>query len=203
MNPISRLVFLCSFAAIAISLRAPAHAVEPATGAPKVLRLEGMDTQSGTRYVRLTVLEGNDGQGASAPPHFTMECTELGGKRDLTWFVAFGGVEMSSFALPFHATPQHPNPPPSEKLTMDFEGYTKWKPMTRIWFAESSGELRYRNPGLHSPNLDTPRSFLVYLSSLPALRIGYSGAPAGKPAEVVFHVRSLLDEMARTPICQP
>ena len=83
---------------------------------------------------------------------------------------------------------------------MNFEGYTRWKPLTRAWEPDPSGELRYRNPGMHSPNLDTPRSFLVYLNALPALRIGYADGRAGA---VVFQTRALLDELAKTSICQP
>jgi hypothetical protein len=166
---------------------------------PNLLRLEGTDEASGTHYVRLTLLSSAGKDDRSAPPHFTVECTEVGGKRDLNWFVAFGGVAPAGFALPFHPTPQHPNRPPSEKLTMSFEGYTKWKPVTRAWELDPSGELRYRNPGMHSPNLDTPRTFLVYLNSLPALRIGYADARAG----ALFQTRPLLDELAKTPICLP
>jgi hypothetical protein len=175
-----------------------------ASGAASLARVDGTDAVSGIHYVRLTIALPAAAD-RTAPPHLTMECTEVEGKRDLSWFVAFGRVESAGFVAPFHATPERPHAPknPSEKLTMDFEGYTKWKPVTRVWEALPSGELRYRNPGMHSPNLENPRAFLVYLSSLPALRIGYASPRTGGPAEVVFQTRPLLDELAKTPICQP
>jgi hypothetical protein len=82
---------------------------QPSRGGASVLRQEGTDAESGTHYVRFTVLQGLTGDGVNAPPHFTMECTEVGGKRDVNWFVGFGGVAPAGFLLAFHATPQHPS----------------------------------------------------------------------------------------------
>ena len=173
-------------------------------GAPNLARFEGTDAESGIHYIRFTLSLAPALDSPGAPPHFTMECTDDHGRHDLGWLVAFGGVTPGPFLPPFHSTQERPNRPkyPTEKLTMDFEGYTKWKPVTRAWETLPSGELRYRNPGMHSPNMESPRAFLVYLSSLPALRIGYAAPQVGIPADVVFQTRPLLDELAKTPICQ-
>jgi hypothetical protein len=176
----------------------------PVADPPNLMRTEGVDAESGIHYVRLTVLLAPAATRSSAPAHFTMECTELNGKRDLSWFVTFGGVQLPGFTSPFRRTPQRPKPPknPSRKLEMDFEGYMKWKPLTGVWEVLPSGELRYRNPGMHSPNMASPRAFLAYLNSLPALHIGYADAQAGDPAEEVFQLRPLLDEVATTSVCR-
>lgn len=177
----------------------------PAAGAPNLTRIEGSDTESGIHYVRLTLLAPDPSAKSTAPPYFTMECTEANGRRVLSWFVSFGGIQPGAFTPPVHLEPGQPKPlpNPSEKLKMSFEGYTKWKPVTRVWEVLPSGELRYRNPGMHSPNLETPRAFLVYLNSLPELHIGFESPHGGSPAEAVFPVRPLLDELNRTPTCQP
>jgi hypothetical protein len=86
---------------------------------------------------------------------------------------------------------------------MTFEGYIKWKPFTRSWSVLPSGELRYRNPGSYSPNMESARSFLQYLYSLPGLRIGYAKSVKGNPSEVFFPTQPLLDELKKTPICGP
>lgn len=176
-----------------------AAAGQPSSG--KVMRVEGTDAESGIHYVRMTISLGPSTGESVDPPHFTMECTETNGKRELSWFVAFGGVPVAGFAAPFRKTPEHPQRPvnPSEKLTMTFEGYQKWKPMTRVWEVLPTGELQYRNPGMHSPNMEEPRLYVAYLNSLPGLRIGYANRQPA--AEVVFATRTLLDEVAKTDIC--
>lgn len=177
---------------------------QPVPGAPNVLKMEGTDTLTGIHYVRL-ILSLPAGTGDSkAPPRFTLECTEDAGRRDVSWLVSFGGVTETAFTPPFRPTPQmrHPRPMPSVDLTMDFEGYTRWKPVTRAWSMLPSGELRYRNPGMHSPNLESLHYFLPYLNALPGLRIGYAHPGPDGPREVLFETRPLLDEMAKTPLCQ-
>jgi hypothetical protein len=172
-----------------------------AMAGPKVLRVEGVDAESGIQYVLLTVLGSATADG-KAPPRLTLACSESGGKRELGWLVTFGGVEPTGFTPPARAIPGRPKPKknPDVKLTMDFEG---WKDLTRIWEVLPSGELRYRNPGLHSPNMESPRVFAMYLNSLPELRIGYASGTGSGTAEEVFATRPLIDEMAKTPACQP
>ena len=187
------------------SIAQETQAPQPVTIAPNLMRLEGVDTVTGIHYVRLLLsLPAPEGS-TKPPPRFTMECTDNKGKRSLAWFVSFGGVADVSFTRPFRPTPREHSPPrnPSTNLKMTFEGYMKWKPYTRSWEILPSGELRYRNPGLHSPNLDDPRFFLKYLSSLPGLRIGYAKPAPESPPELLFQTRPLLDELNKSPVCQP
>jgi hypothetical protein len=169
------------------------------------MRLEGVDVASGVHYVRLILYLPSGGGSIDPPPRFVMECTENKGKRDLAWFVSFGGVSNVYFTPPFRPTPQEPFPPrnPSANLKMTFEGYAKWKPYIRSWEILSSGELRYRNPGIESPNMDSPRFFLQYLHALPGLRIGYAKPVPGNPPDLLFQTRPLLDELNKTPVCLP
>jgi len=180
-------------------------APQPVPGAPNLLRLEGVDADSGIHYIRLLLSLPAASGSSLAPPRFTIECTENKGRRDMSWFLSFGGVDDTQFTPPFRPTQASPFPPPhpNASLKMTFEGYTRWKPFVRVWEVLPSGELRYRNPGMQSPNMDTPRSFLQYLKPLPGLRIGYAKAAPGSPPEVLFQTRPLLDEMQKTPLCQP
>jgi hypothetical protein len=170
-------------------------------GVHGVIRAAGTDAESGIRYVRLTVVLAGAESDSSAPAHFTMECTEAGGKRELNWYVSFGGVEVGEFAPPFRPTPERKTAPanPREKLTMTFEGYRKWKPMTREWEVLPSGELRYLKPGMHSGNMEEARAYLPYLSALSSLRIGYASRQPSM--ETVIQTRPLLDEVMKTDIC--
>jgi hypothetical protein len=173
--------------------------------APNLSRLEGVDAGSGIHYVRLILSLPPVENSIQAPARFIMECTEIKAKRDLVWLVSFGGIAGVNFIPPFRPTQAERFPPrnPSANLRMSFEGYMKWKPYVRSWEVLPSGELRYRNPGLESPNMDGPRFFLPYLNSLPGLRIGYTKPSVGEPAELLFQTRTMLDELKKNPACQP
>ncbi|HEY1160954.1 MAG TPA: hypothetical protein VGE83_10010 [Terracidiphilus sp.] len=51
--------------------------------------------------------------------------------------------------------------------------------------------------------MESARSFLQYLNSLPGLRIGYAKPARGNPSERFFQTQPLLDELKKTPICGP
>jgi hypothetical protein len=178
---------------------------QPEVIAPSLSRLEGVDAGSGIHYVRLILSLPPLEDSTQAPPRFIMECTEIKGRRDLSWFVSFGGVAGVDFTPPFRPTQAERFPPryPGANLTMTFEGYTKWKPYVRSWEVLPSGELRYRNPGLESPNMDGPRFFLPYLNSLPGLRIGYAKRSVRDSPDLLFQTRPMLDELKKNPACQP
>jgi hypothetical protein len=178
---------------------------QPEVIAPNLSRLEGVDAGSGIHYVRLILSLPPIETSNQAPPRFIMECTEIKGKRDLAWFVSFGGVAGVNFTPPFRSTQAEPFPPrnPSANLRMTFEGYMKWKPYVRFWEVLPSGELRYRNPGLESSNMDGTRFFLQYLNSLPGLRIGYARPAAGNPPDLLFQTRPMLDELKKISACPP
>lgn len=179
---------------------------QPAAGGPTLQRLEATDPGSGVHYVRLLLFLPATGDAPQpAPPRFTVECRENKGRHELLWFVSFGGIEDPGFAPPFQATQDNLFPPqyPGVNLKMTFEGYVKAKLFTRSWALLPSGELRYRNPGSDSPNMESTRYFLAFLNSLPGLRIVHAKPAGNDPGELVFPSQMLLEELRKTPICAP
>jgi hypothetical protein len=187
-----------------ISAQVPAEAA-PVAGATNLERQEGTDAGSGVHYVRLVLSLSEGPAQRDAPPRFTVECIDNKGKHDLRWLVSFGGVASSEFQPPFHATQTDLFPPqyPSVNLKMMFEGYTRSKPFNRSWTLLPSGELRYRNPGLDSSNMESARYFLQFLIALPDLRLSYAKPSKGTPREIFFQTQPLLDELKKSPICRP
>jgi len=178
----------------------------PVANAANLMRLEGVDPGSGVQYVRLLLsLPQDPSSSAAPPPRFTVECSVNHGKRALAWFVSFGGVEGYAFEPPFHPTQSDLFPPqyPSVNLKMSFEGYTKSKPFARSWSVLPSGELRYRNPGLDSPNMESARYFMQFLAALPGLRLRYAKPAKGGEPELFFQTQPLLEEVKRSPQCSP
>jgi hypothetical protein len=208
---LSNLLFCIGFStllACSAALNAQSGSPSPSAGAT-FQRQDGTDAGTGVRYVRLLLALPAAGEDAR-PARFTVECVEDRGKRDLLWFVSFGGIDDPGFLAPFRATQGALFPPqyPTVNLKMTFEGYIKSKPFTRAWSVLPSGALRYRNPGTDSPNMDSTRYFLTFLNSLPGLRIGYAKSAkssAAKPLaeEVFFPTQPLLDELKKTPLCSP
>ena len=88
------------------------------------MRLEGVDAASGIHYVRLILYLPSGGGSIDAPPRFIMECTENKGKRDLAWFVSFGGVSNIYFTPPFsaHATATISSPQSQHEPQDDVRG---------------------------------------------------------------------------------
>jgi len=66
-----------------------------------------------------------------------------------------------------------------------------------------NGNYKYRNPGADSFNLDGPRYFMQWLNSLPGLRVTQLKPEPGKPAEIFFQTKPLLEVVAQNPLCQP
>ena len=210
--PMKRALSSWSKAAIVFAMAA-GHALsaqeaaepQPVAGAQNLLRLEGTDARSGIHYVRLFLSLPKTDAETKASPRFTVECTEVRGKHQMSWFMNFGGVDGFAFEPPFHPTQTDLFPPryPSANLKMVFEGYTKSKPFVRAWAELPSGELRYRNPGLDSPNMESPQHWMQFLIALPGLRIGYAKPINGSPTELLFPTQPLLEELRKTPICAP
>jgi hypothetical protein len=92
---------------------------------------------------------------------------------------------------------------PSMMLRMRFEGYMKSQEFKRQWEVLPSGELHYRNPGIGSSNLDDPRHFMQWLTSLPNLRIGYVKPVPNQPKELLFPTQPLLNQIKKTSFCEP
>src|ERR1039458_3544193 len=82
-------------------------------GFPDLQVLEGIDHPSGIHYARLLLSLPKVADTATAPPRFTLECTDDKGHREQSWYVSFGSVEETSFTPPFHPTPSQEFPPPN------------------------------------------------------------------------------------------
>ena len=174
--------------------------------APAPVRVEGTDAESGVHYVRLSVPSAAPTVPADLAARFTLECRDVKGKRDLLWFLSFGGVPVQSFQPPFRPSQSDPFPPNYQKvkLKMDFEGYMRSKPVTRAWEQMPSGEFRFCNAGLGCPNMETARFYMSYLNALPTLRIAYAKSfDKEPPPEQVFELRYLVDEANKTQACNP
>ncbi|MGC1299706.1 MAG: hypothetical protein WA869_32170 [Alloacidobacterium sp.] len=111
--------------------------------------LQGIDPGSKTEYLRLFLVA--DGEANTAPPEpmpqgsptFTIECTQLHGRRELHFYVNFGGVEDIAFTPPFMPTSTDLFPPvyPTVVFKMTFEGYIHLKPFKRAWEQLPNGNL--------------------------------------------------------------
>ena len=180
-----------------------AKIAQPTAAAPAVKRVEGVDAASGIHYLRLSVTLPPAGSAAQDPPRLTMECRDNKGKHDLLWYLSFGAIAEQSFEPPFHPTDTIVFPPrlPRQKLTMFFEGYMQSKPYVRTWLVEPSGELRYCNPAVDCPNMESPRQLLAFLNALPGLRIRGVNPWSNSQQEVFFPTRPLLDEIKASPVC--
>jgi hypothetical protein len=176
--------------------------------------LHGVDPRSGTEYVRLFLLAAgvvnaaDPTAGEPTPqnsPVFTIECTQAHNRRELHFYVNFGGVEDIAFTPPFKPTPTEHFPPrnPTIIFRMTFEGYIHSKPFKRSWEQLPNGNYEYRNPGGYSFNLDGPRYFIQWLNSLPGFRVAQMKPEQGRPAEAFFQTKPLLEAVARNPLCQP
>jgi hypothetical protein len=172
--------------------------------APNLFRLEGTDPEEG-HYIRLLLLETGSTISPESPPRLTFECVDNNGKRDLRMYVSFGGIKDMSFTPPFHPKPGVPyNPTQTNvKLSMQLEGNTRMKPYVESFRVMPNGELRYREWGWHSPNLESIHFWVRMLDSYPGLRIVHDKPGAGDAGEVVFETRPLLDELKKTPMCNP
>lgn len=185
------------------------NAQQPEPAGENLLRLQGTDATSGIHYLKLILLlKPLDAHANAAPealPRFTVECWEQSSKRSLHWLVRFDGSPSFDFQPPSTSTASDPNPKPnpSTDLKMRFEGYMRSPEFKRQWEKLPTGELRYRNPGLYSSNLDDPRFFLRWLTSLPNLRVGFLKPAPGHPKELVFPTQPLLDIVKKADLCQP
>lgn len=191
---------VCAFAAFSGALAAQST---PELPTPILQRIEATDPLSGNHYVRLLLSLPPNTTTNQTPPRFTVQCEDIEGKHEMLWFVSFGGVADPGYEPPFHATANNLYPPhyPGVSLKMTFEGYIKLKPVTRSWSVMPTGELRYRNSGSDSPNMESARWYLRFLSPLPGLRIVHAKPESGDPGDILFPTKPLLEELNKTPIC--
>lgn len=174
-----------------------------------LLRLEGTDSESGIHYRKFILLLRSSDTPVNATsdtlPRFTMECREQAGKHSLHWLLRFDGSPNFDFQPPIVATKERPLPPknPTVDLKMRFEGYMRSQEFKRQWELLPTGELHYRNSGFRSANLDDPRYFLRWLTSLPNLRIGYAKPASDRSKELIFPLQPLLDQIKKANFCEP
>jgi hypothetical protein len=180
-------------------------APQPVQIAPGLASLQGTDKGSGVEYLRLLLNAENRGAQAQPAPVFIVECTQSRGRRSLFLYADFGGIEDIAFTPPFVPTRDDPFPPvnPSVTLEMTFEGYIHSKPFRRVWEQVPNGRYKYRNPGMGSSNMESPRFFLAYLNSLPTLHLVSARPLPGKPRELFFNTAPLLQIVRSHPLCQP
>jgi hypothetical protein len=194
-----------------LALQNPA-ATSPApleTLAPNLARLSGMEPTSGIRYVRLFLLEDaahTPSQTTPAPfdltrATLTAQCTQdKKGKLHFELFVNFGNIPDTAFYPPWRPTLPTDFPPPTEKVTvtMEFLGYTHFKPAKRQFekVIAPYGQLRYNNPAVGSSNMEDIAYYLQVLRSLPTLRV-----TAG-PQSASFLTTPLLAQLHNEPLCR-
>ncbi|HEY3989633.1 MAG TPA: hypothetical protein VGM02_10070 [Acidobacteriaceae bacterium] len=185
---------------------------QPEPVGPLLSSLHGTHLDSGTEYLRLFLIPAIPSSSSASPvsrPTFTVECTQRSGKRVLSMYVNYGGVTDYSFPIPFKRTDTDLFPPsnPTVSLEMSFTGYMASKPFKREWEQLPNGNLKYRNPGGGTSNLEPPEFFLRYMRSLPQLHIGHAkkGPQNGKdkPVVAVFDTQSLLEQIRLSPLCNP
>ena len=80
---------------------------------------------------------------------------------------------------------------------MNFEGTSQRKSYLRSWTLLSTGELRYRNLGWHSPNLESLFFFMSIRKPYPGFRITYAKLGKGDPAAVLIHAEPRLTELRK------
>jgi hypothetical protein len=192
---------------------------------PKIIRIAGTDALSRIEYVRM-ILEGTMieiagrkvsanpvreiaesavTQNAASPsqaPQLTAQCTKTStGKLLFELFANFGGVSDTSFYPPWRPVSSTDLFPPrleKYKLTMEFLGYTRVKPVKREFEAvlQPMGQFRYNRPSGGSSNMEDSTYYLRFLLALPTLRLTLG------PRAAEFLTPPLLEQIRREPICK-
>ena len=193
-----------------LALQNPA-ATSPApleTLAPNLARLSGVEPSSGISYVRLFLLEDarNPSQTTPAPfdlTHATLTAQstqDKKGKLHFELFVNFGNINDTAYYPPWRPTLPTDFPPPTEKVTvtMEFLGYTRFKPAKRQFekVIAPYGQLRYNNPAVGSSNMEDIAYYLQVLRSLPTLRVSLG------PQVASFLTTPLLTQLHNEPLCR-
>jgi hypothetical protein len=178
------------------------------TLAPNLARLSGVEPSSGITYVRLFLLD--DATHTPSPdtaatfdltrPTLTAQCTQdKKGKLRFELFVNFGNIPDTAFYPPWRPTLPTDFPPPTEKVavTMEFLGYTHFKPVKRQFekVLAPYGQLRYNNPAVGSSNMEDIAYYLQVLRALPTLRVTLG------PQTASFFITPLLTQLHNEPLC--
>jgi hypothetical protein len=174
------------------------------TLAPGMARLSGVEPTSGITYVRLFLLQDPP---SNTPvtfdltrPTLTAQCTQdKKGKLRFELFVNFGSITDTAFYPLWRPTLPTDFPPPTEKVTvtMEFLGYTHFKPAKRQFekVLAPYGQLRYNNPAVGSSNMEDIAYYLQVLRALPTLRVSLG------PQTASFLTTPLLTQLHNEPLC--
>lgn len=169
---------------------------QPAAAGNLVLT-QGTDAPSGIAWARIAVAASTvepawtDGM----IPALIVECSQSHQRRSLDLFLDFGSADAK-----FHPPPPpdpHALPNPSETLTFLFEGF---RPFRRSWELMPSGELRYRNPGFGTSNLESARFFLQYMYTVKQTRVLFRNGSSQVTA--TFPTFDFVEQVRKTPLCQ-
>jgi hypothetical protein len=174
--------------------------------APGLSRIVGTDPASGIAYTRL-LLEGKllspstSAEPPSTAPTLTAQCTQHpNGRLFFELFANYGGVEDTAFHHPWQPGDGGLYAPSTVKvrITMEFMGYIRVKPVTRQWekLDTPAGQFRYNPPSAGSSNMEDSTFYLQYLKALPTLRLTYSGKT------VEFLTTPLFDQIRKEPLCK-
>lgn len=178
------------------------------TLAPNLARLSGVEATQHISYVRFFLLETPAATPPPQPafditrPTLTAQCTQdAKGKLRFELFVNFGNIPDTTYYPPWRPTsPDELFPPRTEKIpvTMEFLGYTKFKPVKRQFEKVLSpyGQLRYNNPGAGSTNMEDIPYYLQVLRALPTLRLTAGTQTAS------FLTTPLLAQLHADPLCR-
>lgn len=175
------------------------------TISPSLARISGTDSFSDINYVRIFLLS-DPAPGAPATfdltrPTLTAQCTQdKKGKLRFELFVNFGNITDTAYYPPWHPTYLNEQPPVIQHatVTMEFLGYTKFKPAKRQFekVVAPYGQLRYNNPGVGSFNMEDLSYYLQVLRALPTLRLTLG------PQSASFLTTPLLAQLHAEPLCR-
>jgi hypothetical protein len=200
-------------ATLALAQTAPStnEAVAPQlqTLAPNLARLSGVEPTQSISYVRFFLLEDPPQSPPANPPAafditrptLTAQCTQdKKGKLRFELFVNYGSITDTAFYPPWRPTLPTDFPPRTDKITvtMEFLGYTHFKPVKRQFekVLAPYGQLRYNNPGSGSANMEDLSYYLQVLRALPTLRLTAGTQSAS------FFTTPLLAQLHADPLCR-
>lgn len=187
----------------------------------EVVRKAGVDTDSGIRYVLLSIaaqrlgaigaqdVKGPEQDGAlleTVSPLLTAQCTQTkSGKLKfelLAMLPPGGNASELAFYPPWRPMSDSDLFPPRltrVQVTMEFLGYMKVKPVKRQWeiLLENAGQMRYATPAMISANMEEIMFYLQYLKALPTLRLSIPGKAAAS-FETTAWQRAVREE----PLCR-
>ena len=202
---------LLTLALLSVQTAATVNSTAPKleTLAPNLARLSGVEPVSSITYVRLFLLQDTAHSPSQNPPAafdltpatLTAQCTQdKKGKLHFELFVNFGNIPDIAFYPPWRPTLPTDFPPPTEKVTvtMEFLGYTHFKPAKRQFekVIVPYGQLRYNNPAVGSSNMEDIAYYLQILRSLPTLRVSLG------PQVASFLTTPLLTQLHTEPLCR-